>query len=396
MITRCVRWTIVVLGIWCGFPVWGLEQDMTASRTSVWDAFSSDGFSYRVEGLGYGFARDPVTDSTLNPDNVLGVSSSQATGELRLDMKLLYDSLELGIKPRLDITWREWNFGPSEGESDTDTEAFIYEWHFRYRFTDRLFAFYGLENLQWGPSFLTSPSNPFIPFNGKNNPYLEVPGLDYAKINWIVNSTWSAQLIANTDDGRLDSVKPFQKVYAGKVDFVGIGSYGSIIVSHREDGPTRLGGYAGISISDATLGYFEADVDDNSYVRALIGASYTFFDGSTVAMEYYYNGDGCRASEIQFCFPPYGETVPGQPLYLTNYGFIQYINNEFITPSLELALRGTINFDDQSSLLTAIANYEIGNHMELFSVADWYTGSEGDEFGSILKYSIMGGIRLTY
>lgn len=396
MITRCVRWTSVVLGIWCVFPVWGLEHDKTTSRTSVWDVFSSDGFSYRVEGLGYGFVRDPVTDSSLNPDNVLGVSNRQATGELRLDLKLLYDSFELGIKPRLDLTWREWNFGPSEGESDTDTDAFIYEWHVRYRFTDRLFAFYGLENLQWGPSFLTSPSNPFIPFNGKNNPYLEVPGLDYAKIKWVANTTWSAQLIANTGEGRLDFVEPFQKVYAGKVDFVDVGSYGSIIVSHREDGPTRFGGYAGISISDATLGYFEADVDDDASVRALIGASYTFSDGSTVAMEYYYNGDGCRASEIRFCFPPYGETVPGQPLYLTNYGFLQYFNNEFITSSLEVALRGTINFDDQSSLLTAIANYEIGNHMELFSVADWYTGSEGDEFGSILKSSIMGGISLTY
>ena len=77
-------------------------------------------------------------------------------------------------------------------------QVFVNEWFFRYRLTDRFFASYGRENLQWGPSFLISPSNPFIERNGKNNPYLEVPGLDYAKINWIVDSSWSAQLIANT------------------------------------------------------------------------------------------------------------------------------------------------------------------------------------------------------
>jgi len=396
MTTSGIKRAIVGFGCLCLIPAWGFGQQSATTETSIWNIFAGDGFSYRAEGLVYGFARNPAKGSPLNPDNVLGVSSRQLTGNLRLDLGYRHDRIKLEVKPRLDVTRREWRFGVKEGEKETDTDAFVNEWLFRYRFSERISASYGRENLQWGPAFLTSPSNPFIEINGKSNPYLEVPGLDYAKIGWIPDSTWSGELIANTDEGRVDPVEPFRKTFAGKLDYVGVGRYGSMILSHREGGATRFGGYGGATISDALLGYVEGDIGSGSDGRALLGGSYTFRDGSAVTVEYYYNGDGCRASHIRNCFPPTGDTAPGTPLYKSNYGFIQYFSNDFFSPSLELALRGTLNLDDGSGLLTAIVNYELGDNVELFSVADWYTGGEDEEFGSILKSSVMGGVRLTY
>ena len=172
--TRSPRW--VALGL--VLPgAWAIEPVGAASPPDVWEPWRDPGFSYRLQGLGYGIVRDPVADSTLNPDNFLNISRYQATAELRLDLELARERLTLGINPRLELTWQEWDTGPRDGTSQTDEDLFVNGWLVRYRFGDRLFAAYTRENLQWGPSFLLSPSNPFIERNGKNNPWLEMPGL---------------------------------------------------------------------------------------------------------------------------------------------------------------------------------------------------------------------------
>jgi len=397
-VTRCTRRALLGLGLASAWAAGGAlpESPGSGSEPTAWEAWLGDGFSYRLQGLGYGFLRDPVVDSALNPGNALDISRYQATSELRLDMRVVAERLTLGIKPRFELIWQEWDAGPRDGASQTDDELFVNEWLVRYRFGDRLFASYVRENLQWGPSFLLSPSNPFIEVNGKNNPWLEMPGLDYAKLSWLASPTWSTQFIANTGEGRWEPLEPFRKVYAGKLDYVDFGRYGSVILSRREGGPSRLGAYAGVTISDAALAHLEGNVDDAGNAQVLVGGSYTFADGSTAAVEYYHNGAGCRRSALRACFPPYGDASPGQNLYRRNYAFLQYFNNEFLTRSLELVLRGTFGLDDSSGLLSAILNYELGDHAELFTVAEWYAGSSDDEFGSILKYSIMGGVSLVY
>lgn len=372
------------------------QEPAPAAAGSSWQEKLKDGFTYRVEGLGYGFNRQLATGSLLNPDNIFGAPHQQVTGELRVDLQLSYDDLLLGVKPRIESTWQSWNFGPRDGKSATDTDLFVYEWIGQYRFKNQVFASYGLQNLQWGPSFLVSPSNPFIQNNGKNNPFLEVPALDYARLSWVANPTWTAQLIGNVGEGHVETLQPFRNVYAGKLDYTGVGRYGSLIVSQREGGQAQFGGYLGLTLSDALLAHLEGSVYDNGESRILAGGSYTFTDGSTVVLEYYYNGLGCGHSVTVNCFPPLGEVEPGQYLFRRNYGFVQYFNNEFIVRPLELMLRGTVDLDDGSGLLTAILNYNLNDHAELFTVLDWYTGNDDEEFGSILDSSIMVGISLTY
>ena len=66
---------------------------------------------------------------------------------------------------------------------------------------ENLFVSYGRENLQWGPSFLFSPSNPFFQDNGRRNTYLEVPGMDFGRLVFIPASAWAISFIANTGEG---------------------------------------------------------------------------------------------------------------------------------------------------------------------------------------------------
>jgi hypothetical protein len=355
-----------------------------------------DGFNYRFEALGYGIDRKLVEGSDLNSNNILGFSSQQATAQLRMDLSYKYEGLYVAIKPRYDWTWEKWSFGLRDGETETVASGYMQEWLVRLGRNNRLFASYGLENLQWGPSFLVSPSNPFIENNGKSNPFLEVPGLKYARLTWVADASWTAQAIANVGEGRLETFGPFRNVYAGKLDFVGAGRYGSLILSQRDTGPVTLGGYAGMTLSDSFLTHAEAMVDEDGDGAVLLGGSYTFSDGSTLVLEYLHNGSGCLQSEVRNCFRPLGESNPDDILVRSNYGFAQYFKNEFLIRPLELSLRGTFNLDDGSSVLTGIIDYDFNDNVELFTVVDWYFGAEGDEFGSLFNRSIMAGILLAY
>jgi hypothetical protein len=385
-------YSLIVLLFVCNFAI--AEEPETSPNGSWWSTLG-DGFSYRIQGLIYGIARNPQ-DSLLNPDNALGISRYQGTGELRPDLGFAYENLTLAIKPRFNVTWERWEDGPLDGATDTDEEAFINEWMARLRLGQQVFLSYGRENLQWGPSFLLSPSNPFNPSNGRNNPWLEEPGLDYGKAIWVINSTWTTSLIANTGEGRLDLFEDFRNTYATKVDYTGDGHYGSIILSHRESGPTRFGLFAGVTVSDAVLLHIEGSVDDESESNLLVGGTYTLDNGSTLALEYYHNSAGCNNQEIRTCFFPFADTSPDLSLFRRNYGLVQYFNNAFITNDLELILRGILNFDDGSNLLVTQLTYELNDYSELFTVAEWATGAAEDEFGALSEYSIMGGLSLSY
>lgn len=368
----------------------------SSAEDARWERRLADDLTYRGEILGYGFARGLTTDSLLNRGNLLGISSRQASGELRLDLEYRHQDLLLAIKPRLNVTDQSWDYGPQDGQSDTATDLYVQEWIARYRVTDQLFASYGREDLQWGPSYLISPSNPFIVDNGENNPFLEVPGLDYARLSAVVSDSLTGQLIANVGKGELDPISPFKNVYAGKVDLVGTGRYGSVILSQRNDGPLTLGGYAGWTLSDALLAHLEGNITEDGDGQLLAGGSYTFSDGSSLVLEYYYNGMACNKNEIANCFLPVGDTEPGQLLFRRNYGFAQYADTEFLTARTGFILRSTLGLDDGSALLTAIIDYEVNDFTEVFTVIDWFTGADNDEFGSVLKSSVMAGLRFSY
>ena len=156
----------------------------------------------RGEFLGYTLMND-VKDSRLNPYNILGIPSSLYEGVLRLDFSLSISEIPLRIdfKPRAAANITAWEDGVFEYKGpETDGDAYINELLVTYGITQRLFLSAGRENLQWGPSYLYSPSNPFLGDNGKNNPYLELPGLDYIKSLWIISNGWV--LLAHRQCGR--------------------------------------------------------------------------------------------------------------------------------------------------------------------------------------------------
>jgi len=425
-----------------------LQEPLIAHpKLSAFSQELSEGFSYEFRILATETVSE-VSDSALNPVNILEIPKYTFNLNLRPDFYLNYRKLKLMAKPRNIMTWSRFEDGFRDGDSDWDNELFVNEWLAGLQLTNSLFVSYGRENLQWGPSILLSPSNPFFLDNGLRNPKLEVRGQDFARMVWVPSLTWSISAIANTGEGANDLIEDFEPAYALKIDYTGYRNYFSIIPSYREEDRAYLGVFGGWTVMDGLLLYAEASTsqgtdvlypvetgrttpsgvpiirleqteDDSNSLEtvALFGASYTFEMGPTLTLEYLYNGPGyddeqadlvtdfvTEVGRVLAILPPnlvlnffdLNNFIDiGLPLFRRHYLNLQY-QHQRIWNDFSLGLRYTLNLDDYSSQLIPIALYDLTDHTQAFVVGTQNFGDEDDEFRLFVDYSWFLGMQYTF
>lgn len=404
----------------------------------------AENFEYSLRLLTSGTYQKSA-DSSQNPDNdLLQIPSYLAELGLRLDARVNLNRLELSLKPRADLECAAWEDGIREDETVWTDDWFINEWLARIRVTENLFISYGRENLQWGPSFLFSPSNPFFRDNGRSNPKREVPGMDFARLVWLPGMSWTLSFIANLDKGHQEfPFFEFEKTYAAKLDYLGVGGYAGLILSHKESDRNRLGAFGGCTASDALLLYGEGRVekgtdalypkaadnpfgavmdavhDDESSLRGtvLVGGSYTLEIGPTLSVEYVYNSPGYsdgqadayyrlrKESSNAFALTGWVGELSGLTLKQTadtrltflrrNYIMLQYSHND-IWDTLNLMFRWTQNIDDGSGQFISLVDYFLGDHIELFFIGTVNAGGGDTEFVTLLDHQLMIGLEYTF
>jgi hypothetical protein len=422
-----------------------LDRDKEDKKETpgLWDELS-EGFEYSLRMLAFGTYQG-VADSSQNPDNdFFQIPRYAADLELRPNARLDFRRLELSVKPRGILEWTAWEDGSRKGDEDWDDDWFINEWLARARVTQNLFVSYGRENLQWGPSYLFSPSNPFFADNGRSNPKREVPGMDFARIVWLPGAVWTISLIANLDEGRQEFRSfEFERGYAVKLDYAGQEEYAGLILSHKENDRNRLGAFGGWTATDALLLYgegtlsrgtsalypqeadnpfgasMEAVEDESSslYGTVLVGGSYTLEAGPTLTTECLYNGPGYSDEQAKAFYQlrnnasdaynlpspiqglsrlTLGWTAdPGLRFLRRNYVMIQYMQND-IRDVCNLTFRWIQNIDDGSGQLIAIVEYYLGDHTQLFSIGGVNYGGNDSELGTILDRHCMIGVEYTF
>ena len=363
-----------------------------------------DGFYSRIYLIGYGIVQDPI-NSGLNPDNALAIPRYQTELDFRPDFDLNFRQFDFGIKPRFTTSWSRVENGVDAGTDTTTATAYINEWIARYRVTNQLLASYGRENLQWGPSQLLSPSNPFNQNNGKNNPAIEQPGQDYGRVVFIPNASWTLSLIANTGVGRLEDsgeeTGPFHKAYAAKLDYTADRGYFSVIGSKRDTTPYRIGYFGGWTVSDALLAYSEGSVavshnasTPRTDYDVLAGAAYTLLAGPTITVEYFHHNIGCDLSQIDQCVSP-SNIDPTNPLPRRDYVLLQYVDTK-ILHHVNLTMRVIQDLNDHSTEFVGDLEYEVGQNWQLYLVPSVTRGPRNSEFGSLLRYSVFAGVAFTF
>lgn len=320
----------------------------------------------------------------LNPGNGLAkIPDKESYILLKPDMSFACEDWLFYAKPRLELSLNNYEIN---GESDDvfDKNADIPEFMVRRKLTENLFVSYGRENLQWGPSFLYSPSNPFFNDNGKKSLVQDLDGKDMLKLIMVHDEAFAASLIYNTDKGAFNEAD-FEKTLAMKIDYSGDTGYASLILSHTDHEKPKLGGFAGTTLTDALIIYGEASIqkganalknNDDLYTVLLLGATYTLESGDSLCLEYLYYDNG--------------------PDFLQqNYIMLQYLNDDVID-SIDLVSRVTVCLDDGSSRLYAALSRGLNDHMELKLGGMINTGGTDDSFRTYLDYQVQAALEYTY
>lgn len=361
-----------------------LPVHICSGKTVIQELIDGIDFNRDIKLVSYMIGQEPA-DNSRNPGNtVFRLPRYTGVLELRQEMSLSFRNFELNLKPRLSQAWTKVEFDNDQEETDQDTDLFMNEFLIRFMVTNQLFVSYGRENLQWGPGWLFSPSNPFFSDNGRSNPKIEIAGMDFARLVYLPNMTWTVSLISNLDEGRQELARneEFNKKHAIKLDFTGQETYAGLILTYEEEGETSLGLYGGWTFNDATLLYTDMSLSENDNPSdscrsaILIGGSYTLEAGPTLTLEYGHQEN----------FPTFSTR---------DNLMLQYSHNN-IRDILNITLVLTTNLNDHSSQFTANAEYLANDHIQLFLYTTTSFGEEGDEFGSTLDYRVMTGLEYSF
>jgi hypothetical protein len=412
------------------------------SLNKIWSNVK-EGFDYTVRALTFSTWQEPA-DLSQNPNNeFLKLADYQFSAELRPDFRIAYGQFDFGLKPRIIYEWQKIVKGADDHQTDEENDFFINEWLARIRITPRLLVSYGRENIQWGPSLLSSPTNPFFKDNGRLSLKEEVRGSDFARCVWVPSETWSISFIANTGKGEQDPAEGFKEAYALKIDYIGEAAYTSLIGSYKRDDRARLGAYAGWTASDALLVYGEGMLQqgsealypaasenplnavmdksktDNDHPEGILvaGGSYTFTAGPTLTLEYLYHSLGYDNDEADQYYKlrenaadAYFKTgilagLSRQTLLQTadpdlrflrqNYLMLQVVQPD-IKDVLSLTGRWLWNMDDDSSRLYAGIEYFWGDHIEWFAYGTYHLNGTDTEFGTFFKYQCVVGLEYVF
>jgi hypothetical protein len=390
-------------------PMLGLGFCCTLCTAAEPASFTDEvrsGFYSRINVLGFGLYQETVS-SPLNPGNTLGIPRDQAELDFRPDFNLKLRQFEFDLKPRFQWAGSQALAAERGRVTAHRQDRFINEGYVRYRLFDRLILSYGRENLQWGPSAMLSPSNPFNANNGRTNPYVELPGMDYARAVLVASPALTFSVISNTGKGRLDPRERYRKAVAAKMDYTGNATFFSLIGSRDHGGGGRIGAFAGWNVSDALAlrvegsaghqpGGSAPDRSDRPDRQLLVGTSYTLASGPVLSAEYFLNKDGCADLPIQSCLQLRGALVdPLRPLVRRRYAMLQYVDTR-IGGKMNLSMRLIRNLDDRSGQLVINLEYELGEHWQLYAMPTFYNGERTSEFGSVLRKSMFGGASYTF
>ncbi len=401
---------------WRAFVV-GATVSLTAAaqtgESQEWQA-GWDGTLY-----GYASAMRQQPDSVLNPDNQIAhMADRSATAELRLNLKAENDVLRFTARP---ILLARASHVPHDG-SETENDAYLSQWEVRLRAAEAWNIALGRDVLNWGPAQFRSPSSPYYFDNGRSDPMRELSGMDSAKVSWTPDrqSTLTLAYVAASGHDAPDD-DPWHDSWLVKLDRRGDDWAYGLIAADAPDRPAFYGAFGQFTLSDAIMLYgevgsssltpelqspsdpsqpFAATKNSPRKTTALIGASYTFENGTSLAAEVLHDGHGYTSSEEVAYFQRAatsqanaGLALSQQPRLLgRDYLHVVWQSNMMDDGGF-WRLMYTHGFTDGGDELAAYAETVLSRHVTAFLTAVLPHGDARQEFSSLYRNSITLGLK---
>ena len=403
-----MKWIAFVIG-----ATVSLAATAQAGESTAWRA-GWDGTLY-----GYASAIRLQPDSVLNPDNQLArMADRSAAAELRLNLKLESDSLRVTVRPILFARTSHIAYDGSE----TENGAYLSQWQLRVRAAEAWNVAVGRDVLNWGPAQFRSPSSPYYFDNGRSDPMRELSGMDSVKLSWTPNRQSSltlAYVAASGHDAPDDD--PWKNSWLVKFDQRGDDWTYALIAANAPDRPAFYGAFGHFTLSDAVMLYgeigsssvspnlesssdpsvpFAAKKNSSREATALIGASYTFEDGTSLAAEYLHDGHGYTSAQEDAYFERAAATRANaglalglQPRLLGRDYLHLVLQSNVMDEGGFWRLMYTHGFTDSGDELSAYAETVLSRHVTAFVTAVLPHGNAQQEFSSLYRNSVTLGLK---
>lgn len=240
---------------------------------------------YRFEVYGSSTNRDWNVLSPFNPDNsILGIPTWTHTLELRPDIQLNFsDNHSLILRSRHFFQSFETQYtNPEKTKTSDDDESDLSDLFFSSVWSGNFATTIGLQNYQWGPAEIYSPSNPFFHFNNNQRSYFyKEKGRILVRANWNPRpetTNWSIVAIYEPENNQTPywvADKKFKPKSALKIEYQFENPANSIAIigGEGEDAKSFFGEYFTWSPSEGKSLYLDAQhrMGRGNYVPARNG-----------------------------------------------------------------------------------------------------------------------------
>jgi hypothetical protein len=380
--------------------------------------------------------------SIINPGNDIAHLPNDAyTGEIRLDLSYKGPWFTLTAKPR-----GQWEEAWAAGSIHQTFQAWINEWAIRKSISHALSISAGREIMTWGPSNFRSPSNPFYFDNGRENPILELRGVDFVRVSYASTTAWSISAVGVLGNGHGPAPPDgFHRTAMLKLDYTGGAWNFSINASKPSARPLFVGGYAQATVGKGWLVYGEAGAHQGStawypaavepasygayyapftqrylnsghiFYSALAGQGYTFSSSHTLYTEYLHQNAGYSGVDAQrfgllasssnallssgtpqagLGAMALGQALnTGLPLLRRDYLFFQFQNNQAGNGPI-WQIRNTLGINDGSGQIAVYGEWNVAKRVTLFGLVGLNYGSPRTEFGELLRANATIGLKI--
>lgn len=373
-----------------------------------------------------------VVDSDYNPDNqVAKVPDNTFETDLRPTFNWELDQHRFKIDPRIitQVTEAEYQ---GKAHSTDKTEAFLNEINYQGNFGDHQIAL-GIQNYQWGPAEMLSPTNPIFRFQFEQRSlFFQQRGRNLVRWNWQITPEWNlVSMVEVTKNGselpkedqkfQPNGVVKLERALSKSSDYFGV------VAGKTPYRESFVGEYFAMNFTDEFSAYFDArhqhgsknfyptsnaleefdEREEDGGIKTLANFGLRHEARVDFRLEYIYNGVGLdetdwkRARNALVTLGPnlrenFKRFYRGgrDDLQRQHYGYASLrvpdigAKNEYT-----LFLRHFHSIADSSSSTQFQMDRVTAESFNLYLEASLFNGSKTSEFGSLLRHEISAGFR---
>ena len=385
-----------------------------------------------------------IMQGSLNPGNLIAeLPEQKELLEVRPDIRFECAPFTFALSPRLQASRQKVeDFLHPDPEADSDDDAFVNAALVRVDIGTMWSLEASRQALLWGPSLFFSPSNPFSRVNGRNTPYEELKGKDFAIVRAFFGSSSVLSFYDNFAEGEAeDPISDFEHTYALTFEYTDFAWTATGLYSQSES-EQAFGGFGQYTLNDYIVLFTDLavskvdedwladtfpaavqsgliDMDRDWHTGITLGGSYSFTEGSNVSAEYYYNENGLTDVQADALLTTGQRVVDqlesgvftqdfasdtnvlGQVVALRqaalrqHYVAMQYNKND-IADRLDVVLRWTYGAADGGSLAVADFNTTVGENGRVFLTLLGTFGDDEADFRQFYDYRATLGASLTF